>query len=159
MIGIHIGCPDEEDTFSKPKIVREHVRVCGEVVPAGDSRDLASFVELCEAQHKMKAAAAASPVEMHPTTAALMTTEAARVVLLCFVNLFMLCGTLPPRWCFIPILPITRPGKPADLLESHRPISLMAAVMKLIDKILFARVWAPIRRVIHGWQGGGHPGS
>jgi len=64
--------------------------------------------------------------------AALMTTESGRAVLLGLINMFLLCRILPPLWCLIPILPNAKPGKQPDRIESHRPVSLMAALLKLI---------------------------
>ena len=66
---------------------------------------------------------------------------------------------LPLIWRLVPILPIQKPNKPATDIENHRPISLFAALLKMYDKLLFLRMWPPIRAAVSPWQGGGIEGA
>ena len=75
------------------------------------------------------------------------------------LNLFMLCQMLPPLWSLVPILPILKPCARTCKMAGHRPISFMAAALKLLDKILFRRVRRPIASAVAPWQLGGVVGA
>ncbi|PWV21230.1 putative Endonuclease-reverse transcriptase/Reverse transcriptase (RNA-dependent DNA polymerase) [Trypanosoma cruzi] len=55
-------------------------------------------------------------------------------------------GTVPAEWRRATIVPLLKPGKSPELLESYRPISLTSIVSKVAEKMVLKRllwVWTP----------------
>jgi hypothetical protein len=117
------------------------------------------FSELCDAQADMNEEAATSPIEGLPIAVALQETEEGRAVLLGLLNMAYISQHLPWIWRLVPIIPVLKPGKPAGNIDGHRPISLMAAIFKLWDKLLHLRLWPAIQKAVLPWQGGGTLGA
>ena len=65
----------------------------------------------------------------------------------------------PDSWETIPIAPVPKPGKDATCFESYRPIYLLPAIMKLLDKLVHKRVAPKIAEAMSPWQGGGILGA
>ena len=107
----------------------------------------------------MNAAANTSPTDGLPMLLPLSTNEAIRACVLGLINLCYVTRRLPLVWRLVPILPIKKPNKTASNIESHRPISLFAALLKMYDKLLFLRMWPPIKAAVSPWQGGGIEGA
>ena len=120
---------------------------------------LFSFSELCDAQASMNADAVTSPYDPLPMMAVLMTSEVGRSCLLGMLNLVYVTANLPSLWAMVPVLPIRKPGKLNGDIGGHRPISLMAALFKLYDKLLHQRIWPAIAAAVTPWQGGGIMGA
>ena len=118
-----------------------------------------SYVEYCEAQATMNAAANTSPTDGLPMLLPLSTNEAISACVLGLINLCYVTRRLPLIWRAVPILPIKKPNKTASNIENHRPISLFAAILKMYDKLLFLRMWPPIKAAVSPWQGGGIEGA
>lgn len=118
-----------------------------------------SFSELCDAQASMNAGAVTSPYDHCPMQVVVTKSEAGQLCLLGLVNLAFVTGHLPVMWKIVPVIPIRKPGKIAGDIAGHRPISLMAAVFKLLDKMLYRRIWPAIVSATSPWQGGGTIGA
>ena len=91
--------------------------------------------------------------------AVLSHMEAARACLVGVLNLVYLCRALPFLWQLVPILPLLKPGKPRGHIDSHRLISLLAAILKVLDKLLFTRIWPLVKAAVSPWQAGGILGA
>jgi len=52
----------------------------------------------------------------------------------------------PPQWKIAKTIMIQKPGKPTELAESYRPISLVPVLSKLFDKLLLSRLLEMIER-------------
>ena len=59
----------------------------------------------------------------------------------------------------VPIHPALKPGKMAQAIESYRPVSLLAALLKLFDRLMYGRLKARLEAAESPWQGGGHEGA
>ena len=80
-------------------------------------------------------------------------------MLLGLLNLVYEARQIPSFWKFELIIPIKKAGKASDMISSHRPISLLAALFKVFDKLLLLRVWTFIADAVSPWQGGGLLGA
>ena len=123
------------------------------------ANDCFSFSEVCEAQAGLNEDATTSPFDKLPMQAVLSQDEAARACIMGILNLVFVCRYLPWLWRLVPVLPLRKPNKPKGELDSHRPISLLAALFKLLDKLMFCRIWPAISAAVKPWQGGGILGS
>jgi len=63
-----------------------------------------------------------------------------------FYNVVLRRGFFPPQWKVAQIIMIQKPGKPAELAESYRPINLLPALSKLVEKLLLSRLSEIIER-------------
>jgi len=61
-------------------------------------------------------------------------------------NALLRQGFFPPQWKVVQIIMIQKPGKPAELAESCRPISLLPVLSKLFEKFLLSRLLEIIER-------------
>ena len=59
------------------------------------------------------------------------------------------------------VVPLRKPGKAKDSIASHRPVSLMPLGLKLLDRLLFQRLWphVNVRKQLIPWQQGGIGGA
>ena len=56
------------------------------------------------------------------------------------INLSINSTKIPTRWKEGRIIPLLKPGKPADQGKSYHPITLMSPVAKLVEKLLLLRL-------------------
>ena len=105
------------------------------------SRALVQWSELCDAIACINLRAAPPPTEPIPVLVLSLPSEALRACLIGLLNLVILTDHLPATWSSVVVMPLTKPGKPRQRIESHRPISLMPLGLKLLDRILFRRIW------------------
>ena len=136
-----------------------HRKASARTAAADQTEHLFSFCELCDAQAELNSEAATSPHDKVPMLAVTSHAEAARASLLGLLNMVYLCRTLPWLWALVRVLPLRKPGKPRDSIEGHRPIGLLAAVVKVLDKLLFNRVWPHIKKAVSPWLMGGLLGA
>lgn len=66
--------------------------------------------------------------------------SANRNLLVHLFNIFFGHGYSPYHWKSVIVIPILKPGKPADDLNSYRPISLTSCVAKVFERILKFRL-------------------
>ena len=150
---------DEEASREASRQVREWQQKCLPNSVMEASQNFFAFHELCDTQAELNEEAATSPIDRLPMCTVLSHLEAARACILGILNLVYLCRHLPWVWCLIPVLPLIKPNKPRGRVESHGPISLVAAMFKILDKLLFRRIWPAIREAVSPWEGGGVLGA
>lgn len=46
----------------------------------------------------------------------------------------------PEDWKIANIIPVLKPDKPADEVQSYRPISLLCSMSKVVERIIFDRI-------------------
>ncbi|RNC34665.1 L1Tc protein, partial [Trypanosoma cruzi] len=74
-----------------------------------------------------------------------ISSKGLRFLLRC-INRSWTTGTIPAEWGRATIVPLLKPGKSPELLESYRPISLTSIVSKVAEKMVLKRllwVWTP----------------
>jgi hypothetical protein len=71
-------------------------------------------------------------------------------------NVVLRIGHFPPQWNVAVVILIPKPGKPPEMVESYRPISLLPTTSKLLEKLLFERLHPVIenRQLIPDYQFG-----
>lgn len=47
---------------------------------------------------------------------------------------------LPPDWTKAVVIPILKPGKPEEEMESYRPIALTSTLAKVFERMVTARL-------------------
>jgi hypothetical protein len=55
-------------------------------------------------------------------------------------NSILRTGYFPGQWKVSQIIPLLKPGKPAEEVTSYRPISLLPIISKLFEKLLSTRI-------------------
>ena len=98
-----------------------------------------SNAELESALRKLKPGKAAGPDGI-ATEPLRHLTELARTRLLDVANLSWTRGEVPPKWRLSTIVPVPKPGKPTDKVESFRPVSLTSNVCKVVERMVAARL-------------------
>ncbi|CAE7356653.1 unnamed protein product [Symbiodinium sp. CCMP2592] len=147
--------PPRETARSRYRDARQWLRE----LPVEDrAESLIQWTEFCDSLVGLNASAAPPPTEAVPVSILKPPCEPLRACLIGLLNLAILCDFLPPAWCVVVIVPLLKPGKPKNRIESHRPISLMPLALKLLDRIMFHRVWPAIRSQALPWQLGGSKG-
>jgi hypothetical protein len=70
--------------------------------------------------------------------------EEAKRCLLGILNEIMGTGMILENWLRTKVVPILKPSKDLELLDSYRPISLLPSAHKLLEKMLCTRLdyWA-----------------
>lgn len=70
------------------------------------------------------------------------------------INTVWETGIVPPDWKHSVVVPIPKPGKPPNNLQSLRPISLTPTICKLAEKMLATRVswWLERKKKYHPAQ-------
>ncbi|PWV10783.1 putative Endonuclease-reverse transcriptase/Reverse transcriptase (RNA-dependent DNA polymerase) [Trypanosoma cruzi] len=74
-----------------------------------------------------------------------ISSKGLRFLLRC-INRSWTTGTIPVEWRRATIVPLLKPGKSPEALESYRPISLTSIVSKVAEKMVLKRllwVWTP----------------
>jgi hypothetical protein len=64
----------------------------------------------------------------------------ASVLLTTIYNSMLRMSYYPIMWKFAHIIMIPKPGKPANEVNSYRPISLLPVTLKLLEKLLLKRI-------------------
>ena len=118
-----------------------------------------SFVELCCAQGELNSDAAMPPHNGIPIELVVCDSEELRACMIGLLNLAIFHGGIPPSWCLIPVVPVLKPGKTGSDISNYRPISLLAAMAKLFDRLLFKRIKIIMGHRLGEWQGGGCQGA
>lgn len=77
--------------------------------------------------------------------------------LLRFFSNILLTGKLPPAFKRTKILAILKPGKPADRPDSYRPIALLSACYKLLERLIYNRISPLILQSLPVEQAGFRP--
>lgn len=102
---------------------------------------LFSFSELCTIQ------AILIPTQPYPSTHRTLfacytadTRAGGFAYLAGLLNLIMVCAYLALAWALAQIAPIPKAGKDPTTAEGHRPISLLAPLLKILDKLLHGRI-------------------
>ena len=157
------SCPSSSPGTRLP----EHVVRDGKVWLAHASSDLSpssltdvfSWAELCEGLHAMNHKAAVSPLDPLPSSVLQSPCEEFRSLVLALVSLAWIVGKCPPHWLCATVIPVHKPGKPEELPTSYRPISLLPFWYKILDRLLFHRVWPHIKQRTVPWQHGGVLGT
>ena len=114
-----------------------------------------TFSELCEAQSKLNTKASVSQLAPIPVALIVQADEVWRTCLLILLNLSLLTGSLAPSWNVTPQAPIPKPNKSSWKLGGNRPISLLHAIFKLLDKLLHGRIGPAVHKAVQPWQFGG----
>ena len=65
----------------------------------------------------------------------------AKAYLLRLFNETWECGKLPNTWRKATLIPVLKPGKPADDVRSYRPISLTSCLSKTMERMVNARLY------------------
>src|SRR5271170_2465536 len=79
-------------------------------------------------------------------------------VFLKLINLSWKLGSLPISWKQTYVIPIVKPNKDNKLLESSRPISLTNCIVKIVEKMVAARLknYLELNNLININQAGFH---
>ncbi|PWV15828.1 hypothetical protein C3747_27g117 [Trypanosoma cruzi] len=88
---------------------------------------------------------APGPDEVYSEALRHISPKGLRFLLRC-INHSWTTGTIPVEWRRATIVPLLKPGKSPELLESYRPISLTSIVSKVAEKMVLKRllwVWTP----------------
>ena len=56
------------------------------------------------------------------------------------INCILSIGYFPSTWKAAHVIPIHKPGKPANEASSYRPISLLNSLSKILEKVIHARI-------------------
>ena len=66
--------------------------------------------------------------------------ESAHELLAKLINCILRIGYYPSSWKAALVIPIPKPGKPANEAKNFRPISLLNGLSKILEKVLYARL-------------------
>lgn len=61
-------------------------------------------------------------------------------VLVTIINACLKLSYFPERWKHAKVIPILKPGKDATLPQSYRPISLLCALSKILERVILVRI-------------------
>ncbi|EKG08496.1 hypothetical protein TCSYLVIO_000356, partial [Trypanosoma cruzi] len=89
--------------------------------------------------------ASPGPDEVYSEALRHISSKGLRFPLRC-INHSWTTGTIPAEWRRATIVPLLKPGKSPELLESYRPVSLTSIVSKVAEKMVLKRllwVWTP----------------
>ena len=100
-----------------------------------DPEFLITTQQTTEAIQKSKNSKALGPDELSPIMLKHIGPHATRHLTNTF-NRVVNTATIPPLWKVGRIIPLPKPGKPADEGPSYRPISLLAPAAKILETIL-----------------------
>ena len=82
--------------------------------------------------------------------------ETAKKYLITIFNRFWQAAYIPKQWRHAIIIPIPKPGKPHDIAENYRPISLTSCICKTMERIVNTRLseYLQMHNVISRYQCG-----
>ncbi|EKF26291.1 hypothetical protein MOQ_010025, partial [Trypanosoma cruzi marinkellei] len=104
-----------------------------------------NLTELLAALRNTPYGKAPGPDEVYSEALRHISSKGLRFLLSC-INHSWTTGTIPAEWKRATIVPLLKPGKSPELLESYRPISLTSIVSKVAEKMVLKRllwVWTP----------------
>ena len=99
-----------------------------------------TLTELKNAIKAMKPNGAPGPDDIPPSFLKALGPKALDELLTTFNDSFR-NGDIPQLWRQATIIPVLKAGKPASKIESFRPISLTSCVVKVLEKILYNRLY------------------
>ena len=69
------------------------------------------------------------------------------------INRSVRSANIPNIWKIGRVIPLHKPGKPADEAKSFRPIALLSPIAKIIEKLLLNDFWnIPLKEHQHGFR-------
>jgi hypothetical protein len=74
--------------------------------------------------------------------------------LLSFFNNILESGCIPKEFKKSKVIAILKPGKPADQASSYRPISLLSVTYKILERLLYQRIYPEIEKSLPIEQAG-----
>jgi len=66
--------------------------------------------------------------------------KATKILITIYKKLWNSKDNLPDEWKKAIIVPILKPGKPANLISSYRPIALTSVLVKMQERMILARL-------------------
>lgn len=75
-----------------------------------------------------------------PTFVLKKLPDSAHAILAKLINCILSIGYYPSAWKTAHVIPIHKPGKPANEAKNYRPISLLNSLSKVLEKVLHARM-------------------
>ena len=127
----------ERDT--NRRVRQELTRARCEAGPVGQESSDFSLGELQAALKASKAKGAAGPDEICPQFLRNLKEDALDFVLGIF-NESWVRGYCPQTWRDAVIVPVPKPGKPAGVISSYRPIALTSCLAKLMERLVANRL-------------------
>ena len=118
-----------------------------------------TWTELCETLGEMNSEAASPQTEPLPSALLHCQCEEFRSLILVLMSLAWILAKCPDHWLCAVVIPILKPGKPQCLLTSYRPVSLLPMWYKIMDRLMFKRMWSLISARASPWQHGGIVGT
>ena len=118
-----------------------------------------TWSELCEALCSMNPSAAVPQSEPIPSSLLHSPCEVFRSLVLVFVSLAWILSKCPTHWLCATVIPLHKAGKQEGVLTSYRPISILPFWHKILDRLLYQRLWPHIRKRTFPWQHGGVLGT
>ena len=100
--------------------------------------------EVKEALQALRLSQAPDPRGIKPCLLRAYPTETVRELARCFTS-NLRDGYVPPEWRCSQVLPILKPGKPPDLVESYRPVALADLHCRLMESVLLSRLRLHLR--------------
>ena len=131
----------------KPKQKSRKVLRHLKVQPA-DPKVKISTAQVREAIKKAKNSKALGPDDISPIMLKHLGPKGIRFL----TNIFNTCvntATIPSIWKVGRIIPLLKPGKPADEGSSYRPISLLSPMAKTLESVLLPEISASIKLANH----------
>ena len=108
-------------------------------LPSHPFRNVISGTELRAALKRVSCGTAAGPDDVYNEALMHLQKIAFKQLLRCF-NRSLAKGIVPRHWKRGIIVPLLKPGKPAGVAESYRPITLTSVVAKLMERVLQGRL-------------------
>eukprot|EP00971_Amphidinium_carterae_P149930 2972338-Amphidinium_carterae.2 len=68
-------------------------------------------------------------------------------------NVSMSLGRQPRRWSHLLVIPLPKPGKDPEQVANYRPITLLSAVVKLMESMIYRRLLAHLNPLPHSQFG------
>ena len=118
-----------------------------------------TWSELCEALCSMNPSAAVPQSEPIPSSLLHCPCEVFRSLVLVFVSFAWILSKCPTHWLCATVIPLHKAGKQEGVLTSYRPISILPFWYKIVDRLLYQRLWPHIRKRTFPWQHGGVLGT
>ena len=121
--------------------------------PSVDLSEPFKVEELTAAINKMKCRKAAGFDGIYPEFIKHLGSLALNW-LLCFFNDILVTGKLPAEFKKSKVIAILKPGKPSTEPSSFRPISLLSVCYKIMERLLYQRIFPIIENVLPSEQAG-----
>lgn len=134
-------------------IRKGNIEKAGKLTPHETLSKPFTISDLQTAQRSTKCGKAAGLDEIYPEFLAHLGKRAKRW-LTSFYNNILETGILPPTLLRAKVIAILKPGKPANDPASYRPISLLSVTYKLLERLLYNRLYPIINPHIPAEQAG-----